>query len=133
MSGVGIGIGERRLAPGEAARVMAKYPEKVPVVVIRANGARASMPELKKWKYVVPRDLTMGQFMYLLRRHMTLPPEEALFLFVGNMLVPGSERIVDVWSRYRSEDGALHVVYSGESAFGESRHTGSQSPESAFG
>lgn len=108
----------RRLAPGEAARVMTKYPDKVPVVVIRANGSRATLPELKKWKYVVPRDLVMGQFMFLLRRHMTLPPEEALFLFVGNSLVPGSERIIDVWSRYREEDGALHVIYSGESAFG---------------
>jgi GABA(A) receptor-associated protein len=110
--------GERRLAPGEAARVLAKYPDKVPVVVIRARSARATMPELKKWKYVVPRDLTLGQFMFLLRRHMTLPPEEALFLFVGNTLVPSGERIVDVWSRFREADGALHVVYSGESAFG---------------
>lgn len=118
MSGIAVGAEGRRLAPGEAARVMAKYPEKVPVVVIRARGARTTIPELKKWKYVVPRDLTMGQFMYLLRRHMTLPPEEALFLFVGNTLVPGGERIVDVWARYRSDDGALHVIYSGESAFG---------------
>jgi len=115
---IGIRPQERCLAPGEAERILAKYPDKVPVIVIRANGARATMPELKKWKYVVPRDLTMGQLMYLLRRHMTLPPEEALFLFVGNSLVPGSERIADVWSRYRSEDGALHVIYSGESAFG---------------
>jgi GABA(A) receptor-associated protein len=118
MSVTAVGTDDRSLAPGEAARILAKYPDKVPVVVIRARGARASMPELKKWKYVVPRDLTLGQFMYLLRRHMTLPPEEALFLFVGNTLVPSGERVADVWARYRSEDGALHVVYSGESAFG---------------
>lgn len=123
----------RSLAPGEAERVLAKYPEKVPIVVERAKGIKTSVPELKKWKYVVPRDLTMGQMMFLLRRHMSLPPEEALFLFVGNTLVPSTERMVDVWMRYREKDGALHIVYSGESAFGESRHTGSQSPESAFG
>ena len=110
---------ERRwLAPGEADRVLAKYPDKVPVVVERAPGVKASLPDLKKWKYVVPRDLTMGQMMFLLRRHMSLPPEEALFLFVGNTLVPSTERIVDVWMRYRETDGALHIVYSGESAFG---------------
>jgi GABA(A) receptor-associated protein len=109
---------KRQLAPGEAARMMTRYPDKIPVVVKRAPGVKASLPALKKWKYAVPRDLTMGQFMFLLRRHMSLPPEEALFLFIANTLVPGTERVIDVWSRYREEDGALHVIYSGESAFG---------------
>lgn len=112
--------GPKLLAPGEAARIMSKYPDKIPVIVEKAQKTRDTLPELKKNKYVVPRDLTMGQMIYLIRRYLTLPPEEALFLFVSNTLVPSTERIVDVWGRYRSEDGALHVLYSGESAFGES-------------
>jgi GABA(A) receptor-associated protein len=110
--------GPKLLAPGEAARIMAKYPDKIPVVVEKAQKTRDSLPDLKKWKYVVPRDVTMGQMIYLIRQYLTLPPEEALFLFVENTLVPSNERIVDTWTRYRSDDGALHVLYSGESAFG---------------
>jgi len=108
----------KRLAPGEAAKVMAKYPDKLPVAIHKARGARDTLPELKKWKYVVPRDLSMGQLIYLIRRYLTLPPEDALFLFVGNTLVPSSAQISEVWAQYREDDGALHVVYSGESAFG---------------
>lgn len=130
MSGDGT---ERCLKPTELARVLTKYPDKVPVIVKRAQGVRSTIPELKRWKFVVPRDLTMGQFIFILRKQMTLPPEEALFLFVSNTLITTSERMADIWARYREEDGALHVVYSGESAFGEGRHTGSLSPESAFG
>lgn len=108
----------KRLAPGEAAKVMAKYPDKIPVAIHKARGARDTLPELKKWKYVVPREMTMGQLIYLIRRYLTLPPEEALFLFVGNTLVPSTAQISEVWAQYREDDGALHVVYSGESAFG---------------
>lgn len=115
MSGGGT---ERWLKSEEMAKVLTKYPDKVPVVVKRAPGSKASLPELKRWKFVVPRDLTLGQFIFILRRQMTLPPEEALFLFVGNTMATTSERMVDVWARYRAEDGALHVMYSGESAFG---------------
>jgi GABA(A) receptor-associated protein len=110
--------GRRVLAPGEAQRVMAKYPNKIPVVVEKAPGAQATLPDLPRWKYVVPRDLTMGQMMFLLRSHMSLAPEVAIFLFVGNTLPTSTTTVLEMWSRYQEADGALHIVYSGESAFG---------------
>ncbi len=109
----------RRLAPGEAERIRAKYPDKVPIVVARARGSRSTLPELRRWKFLVARDLTVGQFIYVLRSHMTLPPEQALFVFIGNSLPLSTARVGDVWHQFRGDDGALHVVCSAESTFGK--------------
>jgi GABA(A) receptor-associated protein len=108
----------RSLAPGEAQRILAKYPDRIPVVVARARGSRSSLPELRRWKFLVPRDLTVGQFMYILRGHMTLSPEKALFLFIGNSLPLSTMRMVEAWKLHCAPDGALHVVCSAESTFG---------------
>jgi GABA(A) receptor-associated protein len=108
----------RSLGPGEATRILAKYPDKVPVVVERARGCQAHIPELARWKYLVARSMTVGQFLYVIRRHMTLPPEQALFLFIGNTLPLSSAMLVEVWHQHAGADGALHVVYSGEATFG---------------
>jgi GABA(A) receptor-associated protein len=36
----------------------------------------------------VPADITVGKFVYEIRKHMKLSPEKAIFLFVNNVLPP---------------------------------------------
>ena len=42
--------------------------------------------ELDKKKYLVPSDLTVGQFYFLIRKRIHLRPEDALFFFVNNVI-----------------------------------------------
>lgn len=39
-------------------------------------------------KYLVPADLTVGQFHYVIRKRIKLAPEKALFLFCSNSIPP---------------------------------------------
>ena len=41
-------------------------------------------------KYLVPVDLTIGQFIYVIRNRIEVTPEQALFLFVNDTLPPTS-------------------------------------------
>ena len=61
---------------------------RVPVIVEKAPKARIG--DLDKKKYLVPSDLTVGQFYFLIRKRIHLRPEDALFFFVNNVIPPTS-------------------------------------------
>ena len=47
----------------EAERIRAKYPDRVPVICEKAD--RSDIPDIDKKKYLVPADLTVGQYHYV--------------------------------------------------------------------
>jgi GABA(A) receptor-associated protein len=100
----------------EAQRIREKFPGRVPAIVER--GARSDVPLIDKKKFLVPSDLTVGQFIYVVRKRLNLPPEKALFLFVNNTLPTTGTLMRELFAQYMSEDGFLYCTYSGESAFG---------------
>ena len=75
---------DKRMA--EAKRIRSKYSDRIPVICERAN--KTDIPDIDKKKYLVPSDLTVGQFVYVIRKRIELPPEKAIFLFVNNILPP---------------------------------------------
>ena len=100
----------------ESARILAKYPDRIPVIVEK-NGS-SSVPDIDKCKFLVPTDLTIGQFVYVVRKRIRLEPEKAIFLFIKDTLPPTSQLISSIYEEYKSEDGFLWVKYAGENTFG---------------
>ena len=56
------------------------------VIVERAD--KTAIPDIDKKKYLVPADLTVGQFVYVIRKRIRVSPEQAIFMFVRNVLPP---------------------------------------------
>lgn len=101
----------------ESNRIRLKYPERVPVVCEKSAHS-SGLPDLDKNKYLVPCDLTVGQFMFVLRKRIKLPAEQAIFLFV-NGTIPSTSTIIDkLYDLHKDKDGFLYVTYSGENTFG---------------
>lgn len=107
-------VADKRAA--EARRIREKFPGRVPVIVERA--AKSDIPQIDKQKFLVPGDLTMGQFVYVIRKRLALPAEKALFVFVGNTLPTTGSLMREIFGQYADPDGFLYVQYSGESTFG---------------
>ncbi len=105
------------LRRAEANRIMTMYPGRIPVIVERSNRS-ADLPPLSKAKFLAPYDFTVGQFIYVLRKNMKLPPEKALFIFVNSTLPATSSLLRELYAEYKGDDGFLYVLYSGESTFG---------------
>ncbi|KAL4423822.1 hypothetical protein ABPG75_001123 [Micractinium tetrahymenae] len=105
---------EKRQA--EAARIRDKYPDRIPVIVERAD--RSNIPDIDKKKYLVPADLTVGQFVYVIRKRIRVSPEQAIFMFVRNVLPPTAALMADVYADHKDEDNFLYITYSGENTFG---------------
>lgn len=102
----------------ESNRVLQKYQDRIPIICEKNKQASKDCPEIDKKKYLVPRDLTMGQFLYVVRKRMNIPAEKAIFLFVGNTIAPSSSLIGDVYNRHVDKDCFLYVTYSYENVFG---------------
>ena len=100
----------------EAARIRDKYPDRIPVIVERAD--KSDMPEIDKKKYLVPADLTVGQFVYVIRKRIKLSAERAIYLFVDNVLPPTAAYMSALYSEHKDEDGFLYIKFSGENYFG---------------
>eukprot|EP00899_Mesostigma_viride_P020013 jgi/Mesvir1/28012/Mv20201-RA.1 len=100
----------------EAARIRDKYPDRIPVIVEKA--VKSDIPDIDKKKYLVPADLTVGQFVYVIRKRIKLSPEKAIFIFVNNVLPPTAALMSSIYDSHKDEDGFLYITYSGENTFG---------------
>ena len=100
----------------ESSRMTEKYPCRVPVIV--EKHLDADLPDIDKKKYLVPTDLTIGQFIHVIRKRIKLTPEKAIFIFVNNLLPATSALMSTIYESQKDEDGFLYISYNGENVFG---------------
>ncbi|KAM0984662.1 hypothetical protein EV2_012440 [Malus domestica] len=100
----------------ESKLIISKYPDRVPVILERYS--RTDLPEMEKKKFLVPRDMSVGQFMHILSSRLHLTPGKALFVFVKNTLPQTASRMDSIYETYKEDDGFLYMCYSSEKTFG---------------
>ena len=100
----------------ESKRIRARYPDRIPIICERAKNS--SIPNIDKNKFLVPADLNVGQFIYVIRKRINLSPEQAIFIFVNDILPNTSNLISMLYDEHKDKDGFLYVTYSGENTFG---------------
>ena len=101
----------------ESRRVKERYPDRMPIICERSSMCK-QVPDLDKTKYLVPQDLTIAQFMYIIRKRIKLEPDRALFMFVNQVIPHSSSTLATIYENHKDEDGYLYVTYSGEQTFG---------------
>jgi GABA(A) receptor-associated protein len=102
----------------ESVRIREKYPDRIPIICEKSSYASASCPNIDKNKYLVPSDLTVGQFIYVIRKRLRLKPEEALYLLIKGFIPVNSSIMYNVYETYKDEDGFLYFDYCLENVFG---------------
>ncbi len=105
---------EKRQA--EAKNIREKYPDRLPVICEKSE--KSTINNIDKKKYLVPIDLTVGQFVFVIRKRIKLSPEKAIFIFINNVLPPTGASMLTVYEEHKDEDGFLYITYSGENTFG---------------
>jgi len=105
---------DKRHSEGE--KIRNKYPDRIPVIVEKLPVAK--IRELDKSKYLVPADLTVGQFYFLIRKRIQLKSEDALFFFVNNTIPASSTPMGELYQQFHDDDNFLYVAYSDESTYG---------------
>ncbi|CAF4446152.1 unnamed protein product, partial [Adineta steineri] len=78
------------------------------------------LARLENEKFLVPSELSFGQFAYNIRRRLRLRAEHALFFYIG---VYGKQPILSstmevLYNDNKDTDGFLYVCYADEKVFG---------------
>ncbi len=103
----------------ESSRILRKYPERVPVICEKGFGT--DLPDIDRKKYLCPNDISIANFMYIIRRRIKLPAEKSIFLFCGDgaaVLLPTACLMSTAYQDYKADDGFLYITYNAESTFG---------------
>ena len=134
----------------ESERIRRRYPDRIPVIVqpfLSAATAAASssilssslfrsfsssissssssngdlaLARLENEKFLVPSELSFGQFAYNIRRRLRLRSEHALFFYIGSY---GKQPVLSstmelLYNENKDTDGFLYVCYADEKVFG---------------
>lgn len=74
---------------------------------------------MDKTKFLVPQELTMSQFVTIIRNRMSLAPTQAFYLIVNNKsLASMSTTLAEVYKEEKDEDGFLYMTYASQEMFG---------------
>ncbi|XP_072839951.2 microtubule-associated protein 1 light chain 3 gamma [Pogona vitticeps] len=103
----------------EVAAIRIKFPGKVPVILERYSKEKM-LPALNKIKFLVPQELTVGQFVTIIRNRMSIGSTQAFHVLVnGNRsLVNMSSTMAEVYATHHDEDGFLYMTYASQEMFG---------------
>jgi GABA(A) receptor-associated protein len=105
----------------EATRILQKYNDRVPIICER-NSKDITAPYIDKNKYLVPHDLTVGQFIYVIKKRLRMSPTEALFIFINGNVVSNHSTMSFIYPKLKDMDGFLYITYAKEATFGFSFH-----------
>ena len=93
-----------------------KYPDRIPIIVNRYKDC--ILPDLEKNKYLVPKDMKINGFIYVIRRKIEITSEKALFITINGELCPSNSTLEEIYNKHQNDDGYLYIDYSGEHTFG---------------
>ena len=100
----------------ESERVIKNHPDRCSIIIGKAD--TSTMPDIDKHKFLVPRDITLGQFSHILRQRIVIPPEQAIFLFIDNHMPLASSLMGSIYDIHKDKDNFLYITYANENTFG---------------
>ena len=101
----------------DCTQILLKYPDRIPIICEKHPYSK-NAPNIDKHKYLVGPDLTLGQFMSIIRKRMSLKPEIALYIFINSSIPSNSSFFNNLFSDYKDDDGFLYITYDIENTFG---------------
>lgn len=100
----------------ESATILSKYSGHIPVIVDK--DPKCQLPDIERQKFLVPSDLSIGHFVYVVRKRINMQPQDAIFLFVNKKLPPSNMTMGSLYTENKDEDGFMYCIYSSDTAYG---------------
>ena len=101
----------------QAEIVLEKYPDKIPVIVEKDPKSK-KIPNIDRCKFLVPRDFSVAQLLYVIRKRIEISSDEGIFFFVNNQLVTSSSLLADMYDKHKDDDAFLYIIFAGQNVFG---------------
>ncbi len=102
----------------EAESMIEKYPGKIPIIVQKGKWSKIILSDNFRFKFLMPCDQTVGLFLLILKKRLSVSPEQSLFIFVNNIALSNNAILGDVYAKYKDKDGFLKISFAEESFLG---------------
>ena len=102
----------------ECDKIRNQFSEKIPIIC--EKDPKSNIRDIDKTKYLVPADLTVSQFSFMIRKRIEIEKEAAFFLLAnGKHSITGDTLLSEIYERYKDpEDGFLYIAYASELTWG---------------
>jgi GABA(A) receptor-associated protein len=110
----------------ESTRIKNKYPERLPIICQRMKNCNNNCPLIDKKKYLVPQDLTVGQFIYVIRKRCNITATNSLFCYINGTIPSTGTMLKQIYEEFKDSDGFLYIYYNTENTFGTNVHRWTQ-------
>ena len=106
---------ERKL---EADRILREYNNRMPIICERAPNS--NLQTLKKTKYLVPGDMTVSQFQFIIRKNLDLNENYAVYLLTNKgITLIGDKTLREIYNVHKDkQDNFLYLYYESELTWG---------------
>ena len=102
----------------ESSRILSTYPNRLPIICEKEPNL--DIPAIQKTKYLVPSDMTVSQFLFLIRRNINLNEMSALYLITAKgTTLTLSQTISEAYNINKDkQDNFLYLYYASELTWG---------------
>jgi len=100
----------------ESTNILNKYNDKIPIILQKFKSKNIN--DIEKKKYLLPNDLSVSQFLFIIRKKIDLSPEQSIYLFCNNILLSSNSKIGIIYDIYKDDDKFLYLFYDSENTFG---------------
>lgn len=100
----------------EANNIINKYENRIPIILEKYK--TKNLKKIDKKKYLVPNDLLISQFLFVIRKKIELSPDQSIFLFSNTFLLSSNSRIGEIYDKNKDDDNFLYLFYDTENTFG---------------
>jgi GABA(A) receptor-associated protein len=102
--------------PDKIYKIVQRYPNRIPVFIDKSS--KSNLESLKKNKYLVNSNMTLGEYMFYIRKEINLSSSKALFFYFNNNLESCSNTMGALFKKHKNKDYVLVIVYDTENTFG---------------
>ena len=94
-----------------------KYPERIPVIMKKVC---RNIADLSQNKFLVPKDFTVREFVFMIRKKLTMSPEQALYMSLEDgTLLNCSQLMSELYHNHTNDKTVgLTILYYTENTFG---------------
>ena len=103
--------------PEKILKIRKKYPDRIPIFVDKHK--RSKLKSLSKHKYLVDSSMTLGEFVFYIRRQIKINSSEALFMYFEDKLENCSRTMGELFKTHKNKDLVLVISYDTENTFGD--------------
>lgn len=95
---------EKYIIKKEVSLIKEKYPTYIPILI------RSSKIKFTQYKYLVNEEVSISQFMIIIKKKIELKPYEAVYLFVNNTIPKGSILLKSLYNNNKDLDTDMLII-----------------------